>query len=1155
MNTPMVPPALGDIGMIELLECDPRPTFILDLERPQDPSDGCLHTVFSNASLQRLPRISNPVQVSRDLTADDDELGTYSQFKDWATSLPTYVHTTDDLPPPFEYQSLLWTGLTLKKRWLIISGSAIGFKDTSAGSFPSPPAGSQRKAHGMSTGSRGLPARKESGKLQAGMHPTWVDDLPISEHVQFFKSTDWSSTALGPLDTWSGCLRQMTRLLMSDSRAACIFWGPQRAVLYNEAYTAVASRKHPGLMGATLERAWAEIAKDLEPVFLTAERLGRATSMEDTPFCLQRHGYLEETFFSYNLIPVRAEDGKTEGFYNAAFETTKQNIWERRTSTLLSIVRVPDMASYWREVLKGFEPNERDIPLAVIYSLESDMHDEAPTPIIHLQATLGVVEGHPLALKRADLIQGSETILPLLRKTFSANSPTVFQRDDGSLPGSLLQEIEWRGFGEPSNTLAVLPLTAGEEILGFLLMGLNPRRPYDEDYAGFVQLLNRQLSTSLASAALMEQARRKQAELSKDLAEGESRFKTLTELNAGGLFLISPRGEVLYANDTWYSMTGLSRDEHSEMAFMGIIMEDDRPYVEQEWYNLSELRLKRTFEVRLTHKWLHKESGTWKYKWILASCGHDENEDGSLKSVMGSITDISLLKQAQEDALERATLSEKLAQSQKDANEIQVRSRIEAEEARKSMEKFMDITSHEMRNPLSAILQSADGIAASLIEFQASSKTPIFSNELVESNLEAIQIISLCAQHQGRIINDVLTLSKLDSAMLLVSPTPTQLPVVVKGALKMFEGELVSHGIELEFSFEESYKRFGIDWVMIDPSRVTQILVNLLTNAIKFTRLREKREIKVSIGGSVEKPPIIEQVKFEWFPSRGIGSKKDLTLDREWGENKPVFVYFAVEDTGQGLSSEEKTRLFHRFAQANPRTHVKYGGSGLGLFISRELTELHGGEIGLYSEAGKGSTFAFYVKGRRASPPAEKAMQQLETQSADCRTASPIKAQRSQTNVPTKLASLSITQSSQSKGESESFQVLLVEDNLVNQKVLCKQLQKVGCTVHVANHGQEALDFMQSSNLWTNNPGGKAVDVVLMDLEMPVMDGLTCARRIRELEGKGTLIRHVPLIAVTANARKEQIETSLGAGMDDVMPKPFRVSELLTKMKALKLPE
>lgn len=176
---------------------------------------------------------------------------------------------------------------------------------------------------------------------------------------------------------------------------------------------------------------------------------------------------------------------------------------------------------------------------------------------------------------------------------------------------------------------------------------------------------------------------------------------------------------------------------------MSFIMEEDRPLVAQEWLNLGELRLKRTFEMRLVHKWYHKESGTWKNKWIIASCGSNENEDGSLIRVMGSITDITLLKQAQEDALERATLSEKLAQSQKEANEIQVRSRIEAEEARKSMEKFMDITSHEMRNPLSAIMQSADGIASSLLEFRVSSKTPIVSTELVESSLEAVHIITV----------------------------------------------------------------------------------------------------------------------------------------------------------------------------------------------------------------------------------------------------------------------------------------------------------------------------------------------------------------------------------------------------------------------------
>lgn len=193
------------------------------------------------------------------------------------------------------------------------------------------------------------------------------------------------------------------------------------------------------------------------------------------------------------------------------------------------------MASYWRGVLNGFESNERDIPLAVIYSFETDMQDKSQKSVIYLQATLGVDEGHPLALKCVDLTRGDQAIIPLLRNTISVNGPMVFQREDGSLPESLLRGIEWRGFGEPSNALAILPLTAGEEILGFLLIGLNPRRAYDEDYGGFVQLLNRQLSTSLTSAALMEQAKRKQAELSKNLAEGESRFKAMTELNTAGL--------------------------------------------------------------------------------------------------------------------------------------------------------------------------------------------------------------------------------------------------------------------------------------------------------------------------------------------------------------------------------------------------------------------------------------------------------------------------------------------------------------------------------------------------------------------------------------------------------------------------------------------
>ena len=223
-DTAMVASTLRDIGIIELLECDTRPTIILDLQRLQDSSDDLLHTVFSNAAFKRLPPILDPAQVTRHAPADHNELELYAKFKRWATSSPAYGHTTDGYSAPFCYRNLSWTCSTLRKRWRIISGSATGLKDNSAGSFSSLPGGSQEDGQDMSTASTGLCAQKEKGKSQASMYSAWVNQLPTSEHTQFFKSMDWSATALGALETWSDSLRQMTRLLMSDSRAAALFW-------------------------------------------------------------------------------------------------------------------------------------------------------------------------------------------------------------------------------------------------------------------------------------------------------------------------------------------------------------------------------------------------------------------------------------------------------------------------------------------------------------------------------------------------------------------------------------------------------------------------------------------------------------------------------------------------------------------------------------------------------------------------------------------------------------------------------------------------------------------------------------------------------------------------------------------------------------------
>jgi CheY-like chemotaxis protein len=369
---------------------------------------------------------------------------------------------------------------------------------------------------------------------------------------------------------------------------------------------------------------------------------------------------------------------------------------------------------------------------------------------------------------------------------------------------------------------------------------------------------------------------------------------------------------------------------------------------------------------------------------------------------------------------------------------------------------------------------------------------------------------------------------------------------VVQRALKMFEGELDTNDMGMEFRMEKSYLDLEIDWVKVDPSRLLQVLINLTTNAIKFTQGQDKRTIIVSIGASKVRPSD-DDSDVTYFPSRS--KRKDLfTDDPEWGDGEELYLHFAVQDTGRGLDENEKSLLFQRFSQASPRTHVQYGGSGLGLFISRELTELQGGEIGVSSERGIGSKFAFYVKARRADgiapdSPIATTIASLRRHSSN--SAVTLESRRNSSGKPiirSKITAHKITPvvsptsspspPPSSKLDHSKLKVLIVEDNLVNQRVLQKQLRNLGFMTELANHGGEALDFLKTSTFWPGREkSGVELAVILMDLEMPIMDGLTCAQTIRGLEADGTIVKHVPIIAVTANARLEQIETAISAGM------------------------
>lgn len=446
------------------------------------------------------------------------------------------------------------------------------------------------------------------------------------------------------------------------------------------------------------------------------------------------------------------------------------------------------------------------------------------------------------------------------------------------------------------------------------------------------------------------------------------------------------------------------------------------------------------------------------------------------------------------------------------------------------------MTSHEMRNPLSAILQLADEISHSM----SPPKTPVvtMSAETAETILDAAQTIMLCAQHQKNIVDDVLTISKLDSNLLVITPDKVDPPELIRKALKMYEAELIRADIKATMDIQQSYHNMELDSVMLDPSRLLQVVINLLTNAIKFTKDLPKRRITVILS-AFRAPPTGNEYGITFAAPRQKTTMTPKSTAAEWGSGEEVYIQFAVRDTGKGLSDEEMKLLFNRFSQGNPRTYKQYGGSGLGLFISKELTELQGGQIGVHSEAGRGSTFTFFVKARRTG---------------DLQASSPTKiAKRKRVTNSTGVARpMGTTQEMgvNQPSPSQPLHVLVVEDNAINQRVMAQQLRRLGCTVTTADHGLDALNFLATTTFYRNSTD-VPLSIVLMDLEMPIMDGLTCISKIRQFERTGEILRHVPVIAITANARNEQIKTALDAGMDEVVTKPFTIRDLLPRMCTL----
>jgi len=382
---------------------------------------------------------------------------------------------------------------------------------------------------------------------------------------------------------------------------------------------------------------------------------------------------------------------------------------------------------------------------------------------------------------------------------------------------------------------------------------------------------------------------------------------------------------------------------------------------------------------------------------------------------------------------------------------------IAAEAANDAKSAFLATMSHEIRTPLNGVLGMAQAMAA---------------DHLSPLQLERLDVIRQSGEALLAILNDVLDLSKIEAGRFELEQVEFDLGDLMKGAHSAFTALANKKGLSFDLTIEEPAKGVYLG----DPTRVRQILYNLISNALKFT---EHGEVRVTAA---------------------------QVTTASAGEALALM----VSDTGVGIAPERLGALFEKFTQADASTTRRYGGTGLGLSICRELAHLMGGEISTQSRLGEGSTFAVRL-------PLAKIGEAHAPQFAAPRPAP----------APQPEASLS------------RIRVLAAEDNSVNQLVLKTLLHQIGVEPQVVDNGEQALEA------WKNSPW----DVILMDMQMPVMDGLTATRAIRAAEAAMGRAR-TPIIALTANAMSHQIQLCRAAGMDSHVAKPIEAARLFAALEA-----
>ncbi|MCP4693987.1 MAG: response regulator, partial [Desulfobacterales bacterium] len=542
---------------------------------------------------------------------------------------------------------------------------------------------------------------------------------------------------------------------------------------------------------------------------------------------------------------------------------------------------------------------------------------------------------------------------------------------------------------------------------------------------------------------------RKRAE--EALRKSQKRFKTMFEQAPLGVALIdSFTGHIYEVNQRFAEIAGRSREEMATTDWMSITHHED---VREDLDNMALLNAGKTDGFNMQKRYIQPD-GT--IVWINMTIAPLKEPDQSHKRHLCMIEDITRRKRANVEL--------------RQAKEAALEAQRAAESANHAKSAFLANMSHELRSPLNAIL----GFARVMDRNRA----------IPPGEKENLAIIRRSGEHLLTLINDVLDMSKIEAGRTVLNERDMDMLRLLDDVEGMFRLKAEEQGLRLAFECDADVPRY----VRTDESKLRQVLVNLLNNALKFTK-----------EGGVT-------VKIEYCPStiEKSGKKsgeKDKNLQSSIFNSQSSIpglfkLQFSISDTGPGIAPDEQDSLFEAFIQAETG-RKSLEGTGLGLPISRKFIQMMGGDITVESEVGKGAVFRFRIRA------------ELETARPDRRVIA--------------LAP-----------DQPRYRILIVDDIESNRSLLLELLAPPGFELREAANGEEAVDIRRE---WEPH-------LIFMDMRMPVMDGLEAAKRIKGMpHGRAAVI-----VAVTANAFEEDRAAALSAGCDDFVRKPFREADIFDMM-------